>query len=67
MKMTNKGRLWADTIQHLRKACQEMKREKEKENATPMGSKKKKKEVLSMAKEMFAKTFLECIQEGGLL
>eukprot|EP00974_Lingulodinium_polyedra_P123450 11186807-Lingulodinium_polyedra.AAC.1 len=43
-----------------------MKREKEKENATPMGS-KKKKEVLFMAKEMLAKTLLERTQENGLL
>eukprot|EP00974_Lingulodinium_polyedra_P086983 8432153-Lingulodinium_polyedra.AAC.1 len=43
-----------------------MKRETEKENATPMSS-KKKKEILFLAKEMLAKTFLECIQEGGLI
>eukprot|EP00974_Lingulodinium_polyedra_P095266 9230556-Lingulodinium_polyedra.AAC.1 len=30
-------------------------------------SSKKKKAILSMAKAMFAKTFLECVQEGGLL
>eukprot|EP00974_Lingulodinium_polyedra_P114050 11042998-Lingulodinium_polyedra.AAC.1 len=57
----------ADTIQHLRKARREMNREKEKENATPTSSQKKKKDVLPMAKRMLAKTLLECTQEGGLL
>eukprot|EP00974_Lingulodinium_polyedra_P040566 3895926-Lingulodinium_polyedra.AAC.1 len=59
--------MWTDTIQHLQKARQEMKREKEKENAAPTSSKKKKKEITSLAKEMFAKTLLECLQDGGLI
>eukprot|EP00974_Lingulodinium_polyedra_P014525 1406247-Lingulodinium_polyedra.AAC.1 len=64
--MANKGRMWADTIQHLRTARREMKREKEKEHATPMSSKRKKERGTVHGQEMLANTLLECIQEGGL-
>eukprot|EP00974_Lingulodinium_polyedra_P104830 10149429-Lingulodinium_polyedra.AAC.1 len=67
MKCAKKGKMWTDAIQHTKKASQEMKREKEKDNATPASANKKKSEFISLSKEMLAKTFLECLQEGGLI
>eukprot|EP00974_Lingulodinium_polyedra_P067577 6544191-Lingulodinium_polyedra.AAC.1 len=43
-----------------------MKREKGKE-CNSYEQQKEEKEILSLAKEMLAKTLLECLQEGGLL